>query len=96
MALRKELGAGETAAITLAHASGADLVILDDLQARLVAEGLGLKVTGTLGILVAAKQKELLRDLPDGSGVSRMPDSGSRRSCFTPFQIPLSHDCQYV
>jgi len=78
MVLRKELGAGETAAITLAHASGANLVILDDLQARLVAEGLGLKVTGTLGILLAAKKKGLLSDLPDV--LKRLQDAGFRIS----------------
>jgi predicted nucleic acid-binding protein len=54
MILRKELGAGETAVLTLAWQSKADLVILDDLQARLVAASLGLKLTGTLGVLLAA------------------------------------------
>lgn len=54
MVLRKELGAGETAVLTLALNTRADLVILDDLQARLVAVGLGLRVTGTLGVLLAA------------------------------------------
>lgn len=52
--LRPELGRGETAAITLAYESQADLIVLDDLQARLVATGLGLRVTGTIGILLAA------------------------------------------
>jgi len=56
MILRKELGAGETAVLTLAWQTKADLVILDDLQARLVAAGLGLKLTGTLGVLLAAAQ----------------------------------------
>ena len=59
MALRKELGAGETAAITLAFKTHADLLVLDDLQARLVASGLGLAITGTLGVLAAAHQGAL-------------------------------------
>jgi hypothetical protein len=63
MVLRKELGAGETAAVTLALKTQADLVVLDDLQARLVAAGLGLRVTGTLGILAAAHRRGLLADL---------------------------------
>jgi predicted nucleic acid-binding protein len=54
--LRPELGRGETAAITLAYESQADLIVLDDLQARLVAAGLGIRVTGTIGILLAAKK----------------------------------------
>jgi predicted nucleic acid-binding protein len=61
--MRRELGAGETAAIALAMRSGADLVVLDDLQARLVAGALGLRVTGTLGVLIAAHQSGLLFDL---------------------------------
>lgn len=64
MALRRELGAGETAAITLAYKTGAGLIILDDLQARIVAAGLGLPVTGTLGGLLAARRLVLLDDLP--------------------------------
>jgi len=63
MALRKELGAGETAVITLAYKSHADLVILDDLQARLVACAMGLRITGTLGVLLAANHKSLLPDI---------------------------------
>lgn len=63
MALRKELGAGETAAIVLAYKTKADLVILEDLQARLVADGLGLAITGTLGVLVAAYKKGMIADL---------------------------------
>jgi uncharacterized protein len=78
MVLRRELGAGETAAVSLAHASGADLVVLDDLQARLVAQGLGLTVTGTLGILLAAQQKGLLDDLP--GALKRLQDAGFRIS----------------
>jgi len=63
MQLRKELGAGETAAITLAYQINAGLIILDDLAARLVAQELGLRVTGTIGILFAAKEKRLITDV---------------------------------
>ena len=63
MVLRKELGAGETAVIALAYRIQADLVILDDLAARNVAAELGLNVTGTLGLLLAAHKKGLLPDL---------------------------------
>ena len=63
MVLRKELGAGETAAIALALRVDADLVILDDLAARNVAAELGLNVTGTLGVLLAAHKKGLLDDI---------------------------------
>jgi predicted nucleic acid-binding protein len=64
MVLRKELGAGETAVLTLAWQTKSDLVILDDLQARLVAASLGLRLTGTLGVLLAAARAGFERDLP--------------------------------
>jgi len=80
MVLRKELGAGETAVIALALRLKADLVILDDLAARNVAVELGLNVTGTLGVLLAAHKKEFLPDLKDAIGALkaagfRMSDS---------------------
>lgn len=46
---------GEASAIALAlELSGATLII-DDQKARKLAEGLGIQVTGTLGVLVRAK-----------------------------------------
>jgi predicted nucleic acid-binding protein len=68
MALRKELGAGETAVIAFALRIKADLVILDDLAARNVAAELGLNVTGTLGVLLAAHKKGILKDLRGAIG----------------------------
>lgn len=61
--LRRELGPGEMAAIALAVRFMADLIVLDDLQARLVAESLGLRLTGTLGVLLAAFRAGYLADL---------------------------------
>ena len=55
--MRLELGRGETAAISLAHRTRATLIILDDLRARLKATGLGLRVTGTVGVLIAARRE---------------------------------------
>ena len=78
MSLRKELGAGETAAITLAFKRQADLIILDDLQARLVATGIGLNITGTLGILVAAHHSGFIPDLKDS--IRKLQEVGFRIS----------------
>ena len=61
MAFRRELGAGESAVLSLALVTKADLVVLDDLQARLVAAELNLCTTGTLGILCAAQQRGLVQ-----------------------------------
>ena len=63
--MRRELGAGETAAIALAVKTQADLVILDDLPARLVAQAQGLTITGTLGVLLAAQQAGFVTDVAE-------------------------------
>jgi len=56
----ERLGKGETEAIQLAKEVGAEILITDDRRARTVAIGLGLKCTGLLGLLVHAKQRNLL------------------------------------
>ncbi len=76
MAFRRELGAGESAVLSLALVTKADLVVLDDLQARLVAAELNLRTTGTLGILVAAQQLGLIRSSRDE--VRKLQASGFR------------------
>ena len=58
--LRESLGAGESEAIVLAQELGADLLLLDDALARRKAGRLGLKVMGTLGVLLLAKQRGYL------------------------------------
>lgn len=55
------LGKGETEAIRLAQDLKADLILLDDKKARRIAEENGLAVTGTLGILLAAHRRGLVR-----------------------------------
>ena len=59
-ALRFELDAGEAEAIALAVESGADLVLLDERLGRRAAQRLGLTVVGTLGVLIAAKDRGVL------------------------------------
>jgi uncharacterized protein len=58
--LRSSLGQGESETISLAMEIGARWVILDDRPARRLAQGLGLPVIGTLGILVASKNRGFL------------------------------------
>ncbi len=54
---------GEASAITLALELKPSLVILDDLKGRNLASKLNLKYTGTLGVLIAAKQNGVIAEL---------------------------------
>ena len=51
---------GEASAIALSQEIYNSLLILDDLKARKLADKLGLKITGTIGILLLAKEKGIL------------------------------------
>jgi predicted nucleic acid-binding protein len=53
--LQASLDKGEASAIALAVELDECLLIIDDQKARIFAFGLGLKYTGTLGVLVDAK-----------------------------------------
>jgi predicted nucleic acid-binding protein len=53
---RTALHKGEVETMILANELGADLCIIDDQLARNYAKVLGLTVTGTLGVLVKAKE----------------------------------------
>jgi predicted nucleic acid-binding protein len=57
------LGTGERAVVAYAQAHRGYVAGMDDLRARQLAEAMGLKVTGTLGILLRAKQAGLVSTL---------------------------------
>ena len=59
-ALSRELGAGESEAIALATEIPDAILVMDDAEGRRVARGLGLRVTGLLGVLIEAKTGGLL------------------------------------
>ncbi len=54
---------GEAEAIVLAAELHAERLVLDDQDARRFADRCGLKVIGTLGILLAAKQRGVIASL---------------------------------
>jgi predicted nucleic acid-binding protein len=58
--LRETLDAGESEAIVLAQELTARYVLLDDGLARRKAQLIGLRMTGTLGILLMAKEAGLI------------------------------------
>lgn len=60
---RAKLHAGEVEVMILAQEQSADLVILDDNAAKKTAKYLGLRMIGTLGILVLAKKKGFIKEV---------------------------------
>lgn len=54
---------GESEAIVLALEAGADIVLLDDRDARHIAKRFGIPVMGTLGILALAKERGLIPEI---------------------------------
>jgi predicted nucleic acid-binding protein len=61
--LENSLDAGEASAIALALDYDDCLLIMDETKGRREAKSLGLKVTGTIGILIVAKEKGLIPSL---------------------------------
>lgn len=61
--LTKDLDVGESAAIALAIEKKADLLLLDETDARNLAEFYNLTKTGVIGILMKAKKRSLIKEI---------------------------------
>ncbi|MGM0489641.1 MAG: DUF3368 domain-containing protein [Planctomycetota bacterium] len=61
--LQRELHRGEAEAIVLALDQQADVVLLDETEARKVAERFGLVKTGVLGLLMRARRESKVASL---------------------------------
>lgn len=61
--LQEDLDAGESEAIVLAAQINADLLIIDERAATNRARNLRLRTTGTLGLLLIAKDRALLNEI---------------------------------
>ena len=61
--LSKDLDVGESAAIALAIERKANLLLLDETDARNIAEFYGLTKTGVIGVLMKAKKKNLVKEI---------------------------------
>jgi predicted nucleic acid-binding protein len=56
----KRIDKGEASAIMLALEILNSTIIIDDFKGRALAKELGIKVTGTIGIIISAKNKKLI------------------------------------
>lgn len=61
--LLAKIDIGESEAIALAKEMGARLLIMDERKGRSVAKSYNIKVAGTLGVLVKAKEMKILRTI---------------------------------
>lgn len=59
--LMLSLDIGEAESIVLAIENKSDFLIIDELKGRAVAKSFGIQVIGTLGILVLAKERKIIR-----------------------------------
>jgi predicted nucleic acid-binding protein len=58
--LEMQIDKGESSAIALALETQNCTLILDDYKARKIAEQLGITFTGTIGVIIKAKLKEII------------------------------------
>jgi|SRR3990172_2894144 len=63
--LERELDKGESEAIALALELNADLVLIDERDARRICQSIDMKVTGVIGILARAYKDKQLPSLED-------------------------------
>ena len=61
--LELNLDKGEASAIALCLGNKDSLLLIDERKGRNVAQNLGIKITGTLGILIKAKNQNLIISL---------------------------------
>ena len=70
-----DLDAGEAEVLILANEINADLVIIDEILGRKFAQKLNINLTGTLGILLKAKELNYIENI--SSLITQLKDKGT-------------------
>ncbi|MGM0411444.1 MAG: DUF3368 domain-containing protein [Bacillota bacterium] len=69
---------GEASTIALSVEMDDNKIILDDLKARKLAQKLNIEITGTIGVLIKARQKDIVKS--SSSVMNKLKDEGFRIS----------------
>ena len=76
--LKSLLDRGEATALALALQVENSIVIIDELKGRSIASSMGIRTTGTIGVLILAKDRKLIKDLI--GVIDKMKEDGFRIS----------------
>lgn len=69
---------GEASTIALSVEMDDNKIILDDLKARKLAQKLNIEITGIIGVLIKARQKDIVKS--SSSVMNKLKDEGFRIS----------------
>lgn len=72
--LAEELGKGEASSIALAMEFEESLLIIDERKGRKKADALGIETIGSLGVLIKAKEKGVIKEVREVLGLIDQTD----------------------